>query len=296
MALTRAQEKLILNGHLRLKNGAASADGWLGGLLEAGGMLPGALLAAAGTWQRLDFPGGGEWALYLAPLAAAQLAPAPLPAPAWPESAGAPLFGPLPGLALTDQALAPLLRTGPASERRRSVLEPQTPPARVVGELVHKALQRWRFPGDPQLERLLQALAREEGLVRPELVERAVRESEALLRRFQRHHLYAEMDAAPERLHELPYVGTDPQGKVEWGFMDCLYRTQAGWTLVDFKTDDLRRRAELEGKVKEYRPQIVRYRAAAESLLGAPPRALMVFLNVEGQIWEEEVGGELAGS
>ena len=150
--------------------------------------------------------------------------------------------------------------------------------------MVHKALQRWRFPGDPALAGLLRTSAQSEGLLEEDLIQKALWEAETLLRRFQGHPLFKEIDAAPERHHEVPYVGTDPQGGAEWGFMDCLYRAPGGWVLVDFKTDRLRDQAGLEEKAAEYLGQLLRYRQAASRLLSAAPRAMMCFLNVERSI------------
>jgi ATP-dependent exoDNAse (exonuclease V) beta subunit len=151
--------------------------------------------------------------------------------------------------------------------------------------MVHKALQRWRFPGDARLEPLLRTQARMEGLLEGALVERAVQEAENLLRRFQRQPLYAEMDAALERHHELPYI----ESAAEWGFMDCLYRTPQGWVLVDFKTDELRSPQAVDAAVEKYRPQLLRYRQAAEQLLGQAPRTRMCFLKVGKQVEVREV-------
>ena len=68
VALTRAQEKLIINGHLSLKDGHLKADGWLSAILDAGGILPDALLEDAGTWKHATLLDGAEWAVWLAPL------------------------------------------------------------------------------------------------------------------------------------------------------------------------------------------------------------------------------------
>jgi ATP-dependent helicase/nuclease subunit A len=276
VAMTRTQEKLIINGHLRLKEGRVTTDGWLNKLLDAGGILPEALLAEAGAWKHFSLPGEGEWAFWLTPMNSVipsiRLAPG-LP---WPESRAEPLFMPL-AVGLPSMVTV--------SEHRSLSLEPRTPPARVVGEMVHKALQRWRFPGDPRLEPLLRTQAQMEGLLEGALVERAVQEAENLLRRFQRQPLYAEMDAALERHHELPYV----ESAAEWGFMDCLYRTPQGWVLVDFKTDELRSPQAVEAALEEYRPQLLRYRQAAERLLGEAPQTRMCFLNVGKEVEVRDV-------
>jgi ATP-dependent exoDNAse (exonuclease V) beta subunit len=112
-----------------------------------------------------------------------------------------------------------------------------------------------------------------------------VKAAENLLRRFQRQPLYAEMDAALERHHELPYV----ESAVEWGFMDCLYRTPQGWVLVDFKTDELRTSQAVDAAVEEYRDQMLRYRQAAERLLGETPQTRMCFLNVGKEVEVRDV-------
>jgi ATP-dependent exoDNAse (exonuclease V) beta subunit len=155
--------------------------------------------------------------------------------------------------------------------------------------MVHKALQRWRFPEDPLLEQLLRTQAQMGGLFDEGLLRKAIHEAEGLLQRFRQHPLYTEMNTALERQHEVPFLGASSQGNVEWGFMDCLYRTQAGWTLVDFKTDELRNRQALAAAQEMYTPQILRYRQAVEQWLGIVPKTLMCFLNVERTIEVVEV-------
>ena len=174
-------------------------------------------------------------------------------------------------------------------EHRRLSLEPRTPPARVVGEMVHKALQRWRFPGDPLLEPMLRTQAQMEGLLDEGLQSQAVREAQGLLSRFQRHPLFAEMDTALERRHEVPFITSASEGDAGWGFMDCLYRTPSGWVLVDFKTDELRSPAALDAAVDRYTAQLVRYRQAAAALLGQTPRSIMCFLNANRAVEVREV-------
>jgi ATP-dependent exoDNAse (exonuclease V) beta subunit len=281
VAMTRAQEKLIVNGHLRLKDGQVTADGWLAKLLDAGEILPGALLDQAGTWRRFSLPGEGEWAIWLAPEDAEAPAIATPPSLPWPESSAQPLYLPVSG---------PQPAISAFKERRSISLELRNPPARVVGDMVHKALQRWRFPGDPLLEPLLRTRAQEEGLVDETLLHQAVIQAERLLTRFHAHALYAEMNNSLERYHEIPYTTTAPTGsRVDWGFIDCLYRTLAGWVLVDFKTDELHSPTALDAAVEKYRGQLQRYQQAAEKLIGRPPRSLMCFLNFERGIETRDI-------
>ena len=276
VAMTRAQEKLIVSGHLTVRETGVYANGWLGDLLAAGGILPGSLLDHPGAWQSCSLPDGAAWNLWLAPLEPEGLPPEAQPVPAWPETSGEPLY-----------TLPPARPDEPSFRQphRLILFQPRTPPARVVGEMVHKALQRWRFPGDPRLDPLLRTQAQVAGLLDDSLVEHAVQAAENLLHRFQRQPLYAEMDVALERHHELPYV----ESAVEWGFIDCLYRTPQGWVLVDFKTDELRTSQAVEAAVEEYRPQLLRYRQAAERLLGEAPQTRMCFLNVGKEVEVRDV-------
>ena len=110
------------------------------------------------------------------------------------------------------------------------------------------------------------------------MLKQAIREAQALLSRFQRHPLFAEMDAALERRHEVPFITSASEGDAGWGFMDCLYRIPSRWVLVDFKTDELRSPAALEAAVELYTAQLVRYRQAATVLLGSTSPFVNVFL------------------
>ena len=185
-----------------------------------------------------------------------------------------------------------------AKEREEEIIDPHAwratrgdkhVPGNVLGNMVHKAIQRWRFPGDPALEQLLRTQAQMEGLYDEHLLRQAIQLAEVLLERFQQHPLYNEMNTALERQHEVPFTGVSVQGNTEWGLMDCLYRTEVGWTLVDFKTDDLWNRQALKDAVDIYTPQIIRYRRAMEKWMEIAPRTLIFFLNLEGKIEVIEV-------
>jgi ATP-dependent exoDNAse (exonuclease V) beta subunit len=278
--LTRAQEKLIISGHIRIKEGQASTDGWLDALLAAGGILLNAIVGETGTWQRYPLNKEAEWGFWIAPVVIESVEREPKQAPIWPESQADYLFPALPG----KPALPTIKKEYP-----RISLEPSSPPARVIGEMVHKALQRWRFPEDPLLEQLLRTQAQMGGLYDEGLLHQAIHEAEILLQRFRQHPLYTEMNTALERQHEVPFLGASSQGNVEWVFMDCLYHTQEGWTLVDFKTDELRNRLALAAAQEMYTPQIIRYRQAVEQWLGFTPKTLLCFLNVEKTIEVIEV-------
>jgi ATP-dependent exoDNAse (exonuclease V) beta subunit len=75
-------------------------------------------------------------------------------------------------------------------------------------------------------------------------------------------------------------------GRVESGVLDALYRRGAEWTIVEFKTDDVRDQAGLDRLLEQegYRAQAERYRAAAERLLGSRPRLIFCLLNFAGSV------------
>lgn len=280
VALTRAQEKLIINGHFTAKDNHLKADGWLSDLLDAGGILPDSLLTDTGTWKYASLIDKAEWGIWLEPNAMDDLTSELLPVPDWPDSLAEPLFSTL---------SMPLITPVAIPEHRHLSFDPRTPPARIVGEMVHKALQRWRFSNDPLLETLLRTQAQMEGLLNEGLVNQAVQEAQIMLNRFQRHSLFVEMNTAIDRHHEVPFIDpTSPKG-TRWGFMDCLYRTVVGWVLVDFKTDELRSQAAIEEAVNMYSSQLVRYRQAATALLGKKPLSLMCFLNANRAVEVREV-------
>jgi len=280
VSLTRAQEKLIINGHMRMKEGQAYVDGWLDALLAAGGILPNAITGEMGKWQSFPLSKDSGWAIWIAPIENEAIIKETLEKPSWPESQAEPLFS-----AFSAKQVFPTIR----KDRPHILLDPRTPPARVVGEMVHKALQHWRFPDDAILDPMLRTQAQMGGLLDELLIQQAIQEAETLLQRFKSHPLYTEIDTALERHHEVPFLGVSAQDVAQSGFMDCLFRTQEGWTLVDFKTDELRNHQALLAAQEIYTPQILRYKQAVEQWLGIVPKTLLCFLNVEKTIEVIEV-------
>ncbi|HUW15065.1 MAG TPA: hypothetical protein VM537_35430, partial [Anaerolineae bacterium] len=162
-------------------------------------------------------------------------------------------------------------------------LKPQAP-RWVVGSLVHDALGRWRFPPDG-FEGWVEARAREYGIANLEQLADAARRTRKLLTRFQADALFEEMDGADRRLHEVPYSRT-VDGRVENGIIDALYLRDGSWTLVEFKTDEVRDGADLERLLEEedYLAQAQRYVAAVQHLLGQRPRSILCLLNYAGEV------------
>jgi ATP-dependent exoDNAse (exonuclease V) beta subunit len=159
-------------------------------------------------------------------------------------------------------------------------------PSWVIGSLVHEALAAWRFPDGSQKDepgsdqwfaRWAKARARGYGLTDARQLGDAVGRSRTLLQRFRAHALYDEMESAERRLHEVPY-SLEVEGRVENGILDAIYLRDGAWTVVEFKTDDVRDEASLEQLINraDYAAQRRRYQAATERLLGERPRFFVV--------------------
>ncbi len=306
VAATRAQEKLLISGYARLSTarndpGRLLLNGWLAWLGEVIGLDAVRLDGPPATARELDLGWSG------APLACICHPPgAPAPPP------GPPAIQPgerssEPAALPAEMDLLPAIVAAPdpeAADDKSHDRESDPPPrvwrvvprarhpsgpAWVVGTLVHAALRRWRFPTEPDFEVFLYPHALDAGLTDPTEIGNAMQTARRLLSRFRAHPLWAEMDAA-ERHHEVPYVRAGTHG--ERGIVDLLYRADGRWTVAEFKTDRLagagavQRQIEAEG----YGEQVARYVAAVEQLLGERPRALLIFLQVDGAVQVVEMG------
>jgi len=286
VALTRAKEKVVVSGHAKIsasKNdpGRLMLSGWLEKLGEVVGLdalrLPTEPLEET---QPLNLP--PEWAADIAAslhllleggvLVEQQPAPVVTTLVVQPLAPG-PLTSPL-----LFQPAAP--ETGARDRVWRVIMRGagRSVPAWVVGQLVHEAVRRWTFD---EVEERLRPAALGLGLADEADLSAALREASRLLERFQAHPIFAEIGAASERHHEVPYLHDGDAGVI-----DLLYRTPEGWAIADFKTDELRGEAELQRVLPRYSEQLRRYAAAVMAHLRLPtrPRAQLVFLNLEGAV------------
>lgn len=325
VAATRAREKLIVSGCCSLKKGRAkkkAAPGTLEPPAEEKvvGKLPGWLGRIGGgdvlgLEERVVNPGIvqtlalriGDTPVSCTLYPPARLAEMPAPdvspaaAASTPPASDAavlpPLLAPVSAAEESvDQRTAESERI-PAQRVWRVVPEAKRPtaPAWVLGSLVHEALASWRFVApdvpDESFTRWAESRARSYGLADTAQLKDAVRSTARLLLRFRSHPLYQEMNTADQLLREVPYhLETD--GRVESGIIDALYRRGAQWTLVEFKTDELRDEAELIHALDEndYIIQSRIYASAIERVLAVRPRAVLCFLNVAGAVRLYEPG------
>lgn len=269
VAMTRAKEKLLVSGHITVKeDGSWRTHGWLQQLLEAGAADVAACLAEAGRAVTAPLPGGGEWRIWLAPQEDAWDVESP-PLPTWPESGAPSLAGPL-------VTMQPALVEEPAGDEPDWLPVGASPHALVIGRVVHDALRRWRFAGDGALEGCLRRRARQEGVEADEALDEVVRISKLLLARFRRHPLWAEIQSAAERCHAIPV-----QRKAGTLYIDLLYQSRHGWKLIDFHTSPLRGEAAVQAALALRRENLEEKCRAVAQL---NPQVFVCFLDVDHRV------------
>ena len=165
-----------------------------------------------------------------------------------------------------------------------STAERPRPPAWVIGSVVHEALAQWRFP-DPTFEAWAISRARKYGLTDPRQLANAASRSERLLARFQTSSLYKLMTDADQRLHEVPYYFMIKQ-ETESGYIDALCQHDNRWTIIEFKTDEVRNDDAFDhlARKDKYLHQLQQYRAAVGHLLSVSPKVILCMLDYSSQI------------
>jgi ATP-dependent helicase/nuclease subunit A len=285
VALTRAKEKVLISGHLSETQSGVSAGGWLKMLFETLGMDLPSIVERQDRWiqhKNLSESGVGIWVS-----AGGGEGKSPLHGVIeWPESRAKPLYlpltAPIENQADSDEEAEP-------SRDWRATGEHVHAPAAAIGRMVHEAIRRWVSPQDPSMDELLEYLALQEGLVDPSQRGRAIHQSRNFLELFWSDPLCERISQAEERYHELPYTLSLPQGGMDIGAIDLLYRAGERWTIIDFKTDDLRDQEALDKAVKQYLPQLMRYKRAVRDLLNTDPQALICFLDYQGEVKSVEM-------
>jgi len=291
VAATRAREKLLVSGHTKLlKSGRPSTSGWLkllGQVVGLGDLTVAGTPAGARELVLAQDVGGKLYPWRKARPAIAQETHPTCRHAARDTRVSQDLVPPL--VTPSSSAVDPKLSAREARPPRRiwrvvpRAKRPQAP-AWVVGTLTHAALCHWRFADDEGLTSFLRPFALEAGVVDEEQIHASIQETARMLRRFQAHPLWAELDAA-QRWHEVPFSIVE-DGRPENGIIDLLYCIGKDWKIVEFKTDELRSAAELDSHIqqKAYNDQVRRYVSATHTQLGVEIEAVLVFLNVGGDI------------
>jgi ATP-dependent helicase/nuclease subunit A len=288
VALTRAQQILLLSGHCNAvnKDGSLRSSGWLRQLADITGLNNESWSGAApdGDAAHSRMLWVGETAVALRLVEGAYSTPVVPRQEKVPEAAPGPaefeLARPLPPPPQIEEQDA-VQRVWDVIPRARQPRAPQW----LIGTIVHEALALWRFPDDGFDEWAI-ARAQALGLQEQSQLIDAAQAAARLLRRFQESNLFAEMQGAQRRLHELPY-SLQENGRLEIGRIDALVLFNEQWFVIDFKIDEVRDELQLERLLgeKDYTAQVQRYGRAVQQLLGVSPLVLLCFLDAPEDLY-----------
>jgi ATP-dependent helicase/nuclease subunit A len=286
VAATRAKERLIVSGHLSESRGTYRATGWMKETLELFDLDPKLLVDKAGSELLVDIPGGERMRAWADDGARKLEWDGGGKVIRWPDSSDAPLFHV--ASVVQREVADPELDEEP--ERSwRATGSGRKAPATAVGRMVHAAIQRGAMPGSAVYERFLENEAFRAGLVDASQHQAAISESTELLERLAAHDLWIEIGSAQNVQHEIPFTTSDPEGVVQSGQIDLLWRDAEGWKIVDFKTDTLRSDEDLEAAITRHRKQVERYVRSAANILGEQPIGMLCFLDSQEQVELVEV-------
>ena len=288
VALTRAQSKLIISGHAKLEEGAIKLTGWAKDVDDALGLPSVDFSEKRGqpfvVQTQSNYP-VRVWCLMGEVSLSAVQEEVLLQDPAVLKDL-APLYQPVESFGLAELPEDPE-RDLQLQSWRATRADSQVS-GKVLGSIVHKALQRWLFPGDLALDALLESEAWRAGLATEATRQEVIARATELLARLRLHSLWNEVNAALERHSELPYSDI-VNDKVENRVIDLLYRDNYGWHIVDFKTDPIHSLAQKEHLIQEYSPQVGKYKAFVESKLGISMSGQLCFLDDQGEVSLVEV-------
>lgn len=143
-----------------------------------------------------------------------------------------------------------------------------------LGEIVHRALQWWRFPTDSDnLQAILEQYAWEQGIILPEDRARYVKDARRLLVKTKLSKIYGWVSNAPLLYRELPFIFRAENRNIH-GIIDVLFQREDGtWVVLDYKTSTVKgantqpTSAEIEAHAQRYYLQVGIYAAAVRGLL-----------------------------
>jgi ATP-dependent helicase/nuclease subunit A len=156
----------------------------------------------------------------------------------------------------------------------------------IRGNLAHKAIELWFSEGErPDLTRVL---AINGDSLEAERADAVVSDVDGMLDLLESNPLMQVLNSdKTEAYFELPFAW-DWDGVPLHGTIDLAYKTDDGWRVVDFKTDQLRGRT-LDEAAAPYLPQLALYSAALEKAVGSRPEAGLLFLRTGEQYGASDV-------
>ncbi|MCK6580302.1 MAG: UvrD-helicase domain-containing protein [Anaerolineae bacterium] len=170
--------------------------------------------------------------------------------------------------------------------------KPRRSRARLIGEIVHRAIQYGIPDGRGDLPRLLAGYAWGEGVTDPAESAAIVDEAARMLERVRGREVFGWLGAARRFFRELPFVSVTPERTIH-GILDLLIeRADGSWAVVDFKTAGVPR-AQVEQHARRYHLQVGVYALAVEQLLGVVPSVYLDYIqhdtlvHVPEPIWRE---------
>ncbi|MBR6088520.1 MAG: UvrD-helicase domain-containing protein, partial [Anaerolineaceae bacterium] len=185
---------------------------------------------------------------------------------------------------------------GPAAEQRQQKSRsPEHTAALTVGKLVHKGLELWRFPDENGIDTVLRdafdrVLLQTDNLD-PDERQTVLEKAEMLLARFRDSEVRKLIETAEDRRHEIPFSFTRRNTTVN-GVIDLLIKDGNGYTIIDFKTDEINEPDDFSRAMDKHKVQIGKYREALRIITGAEPACRICFLDCFGKVQLQPVGKE----
>ncbi len=288
VAMTRAQDRVIIAGQAQMDDNGWTSRGWLGQLLDAMQPDGAAEFPYADVTVRLHAPQqrpdrqtpvpeavDREYAPTDPPTEPVLLQPLPLPLDGAVYHLAASQIADLGGMELADNEDERLFHWKRFLHDAPAQVEPvsdqhKTVTARSIGEIVHEALRYWRLSESGE-DAMLRSYAWRHGITDSGQLDEAVRRSAGLLRRFRQSPMFRRIDTAVQVYRELPFIYS-VDGYIIHGIIDVLFQEPDGhWVLVDYKTSAVSGQ-EFERHSRRYHLQVGIYaEAAAAQLEGVVP-------------------------
>jgi ATP-dependent helicase/nuclease subunit A len=283
VALTRAKQKLIISGYVKPTKTGLGLTNWSKDLVEAAELeLPGYAINDGKPFD-YNIPGGSTLRLWITDEEISltrdvyQVGDEFIPQ----EPFLTPLYTPIIQERVELESEEEYRNITPQSWRVTKQIDKVQ--GNVLGSMVHKALEHWIFPDNPNIAPFLRTAALDAGIASEKQREFTTERTVELLNRLKNQPIWEKIDQAIERHHELPY-SYENDGKIENRIIDLLYRDEQGWHIIDFKTDRIYSEAQKIELIIKYMPQIKQYKDAVKELVGIDADSFICFLDDQGSV------------
>lgn len=181
--------------------------------------------------------------------------------------------------------------------------------ANTIGNIVHRLIYLTSItchaggssaiplPQNDRRDDLIRFVCREYGYTQPDPGD--VAKIEKHLKTYENSKYHRSKLTEPR--HEVPFV-SKMNGAVIRGTIDCIFKDGGNYSIVDFKTDEINKKEDIQAKLEEYRLQTLAYAISAKkALAGEISKTALLFLNPghaeEMELTPEhlEEGAELIG-